>query len=104
MGKALFTYTTKIEPAKTIAEIQENLVSHGAKAVSAEFTDDGKVEALSFTILTAEKKMMALIQSELPDVAGIFQNIQPARTNVILGRRWIHLAGTKFLKMSTRVF
>lgn len=60
MGKALFTYTTKIEPAKTIAEIQENLVEHGAKAVSAEFTDDGKVEALSFTILTAENKMMAI--------------------------------------------
>ena len=50
MNKGLFTYTTKIEPAKTIAEIQEVLVSHGAKSVMTNYTDNGKIESLSFMI------------------------------------------------------
>lgn len=59
-GKALFTYTTKIEPSKTIGEIQENLVQHGAKSVMANYTDHGTIEALSFMIVTPEKKVMAI--------------------------------------------
>ncbi len=50
MRKGLFTYTTKIEPQRTINEIQEVLVSHGAKAIMTNYTDDGKVESLSFKI------------------------------------------------------
>ena len=60
MSKALFTYTTKIEASKTIAEIQENLVKHGAKQVMANYTDNGKIEALSFVIITPEKKAIAI--------------------------------------------
>jgi hypothetical protein len=51
MTKGLFTYTTKIEPGKTINEIQEVLVSHGAKAVMTNYGDEGKIESLSFQIL-----------------------------------------------------
>lgn len=59
-NKALFTYTTKIEPSKTIAEIQEDLVAHGAKQVMANYTDNGKIEALSFVIVTPEGKAIAI--------------------------------------------
>lgn len=59
-NKGLFTYTTQIEPSKTIMEIQENLVAHGAKSVMANYTDHGTVEALSFMIMTAEKRVMAI--------------------------------------------
>lgn len=58
--KALYTYTTEIEPSKTITEIQEVLVSHGAKSVMANYTDHGTIEALSFMIVTPEKKVMAI--------------------------------------------
>ena len=58
--KGLFTYTTKIDAVKTIAEIQANLVAHGAKSVMANYTDDGKIEALSFKIITPEKQAMAI--------------------------------------------
>lgn len=44
MRKGLFTYTTKIEPQKTIAEIQEILVAHGARAVMTDYTAEGKIE------------------------------------------------------------
>jgi len=60
MSKALFTYTTKIEASKTIGEIQENLVVHGAKQVVANYTDAGKIEALSFVIFTQDKKTIAI--------------------------------------------
>lgn len=60
MGKALFTYTTKIEPSKTISEIQEDLVIHGAKSVMADYTDSGTIEALSFKIVTPEGKIMGV--------------------------------------------
>ena len=59
-SKGLFTYTTKIEASKTIAEIQENLVAHGAKSVMANYTDHGTIEALSFMIATPEGKLMGI--------------------------------------------
>ena len=57
----LFTYTTSIEPQITIGEITENLVKHGAKAVMSKYTDDGKIEALSFQIATPEGRVMAIM-------------------------------------------
>lgn len=51
MNKGLFTYTTKIESGKTINEIQEILAGHGAKAIMTNYTDNGKIESLSFSIL-----------------------------------------------------
>jgi hypothetical protein len=58
--KGLFTYTTKIEPSKTIGEIQDNLVVHGARSVMANYTDDGQIEALSFQVATPEGRSMAI--------------------------------------------
>jgi len=57
MSNKLFCYTTKIEPAKTIAEIQQELVSHGAKSVLANYDDGGKIESLSFSITTPKKEI-----------------------------------------------
>lgn len=54
-NKGLFTYTTKIEPQKTIAEIQETLVQHGARSVMTDYNDSGKIESLSFSILVDGK-------------------------------------------------
>ena len=55
--KGLFCYTTKIEPGKTIAEIQDTLVKHGAKSVLANYDDSGKIESLSFSIKTPKKEI-----------------------------------------------
>ena len=57
MSKGLFCYTTQIEPAKTIAEIQEVLAKHGAKSVMCNYDDNGKIEALSFSIKTDKKEI-----------------------------------------------
>jgi len=57
MGKGLYCYTTQIEPAKTIAEIQETLVKHGAKSVLCNYNDSGKIESLSFSIRTPKREI-----------------------------------------------
>lgn len=48
----LLNYTTSIQAAKTIMEIQANLAKHGAKAILTEYDDEGHVEALSFKVET----------------------------------------------------
>lgn len=47
---ALKNYTTKIEAAKTVGEIQEILAKHGAFRVSIDYGEGGKVLSLSFAI------------------------------------------------------
>jgi hypothetical protein len=71
--KPLFTYTTKIEPAKTIAEIQENLVQHGAKSVMANYTDEGKIESLSFVIISNGKAIAIKLPCDPKPVYKVLQ-------------------------------
>jgi hypothetical protein len=61
--KPLFTYTTKIEADKTIGEIQQNLVRHGATSIMTNYTDNGYIESLSFIIKTYDGQN---IQIKLP--------------------------------------
>jgi len=55
--KGLFTYTTKIEPQKTVAEIQEVLTSHGAKSILSDYDGEGKIKSLSFMVSTQHGDM-----------------------------------------------
>ena len=50
MRKAILNYTTTIEAAKTVGEIEAILASHGAKAVLKEYDTEGQIAALSFKI------------------------------------------------------
>lgn len=48
----LLNYTTTVDVFKTVAEIQKNLVKHGAKKIVQDYDDDGNIAALSFLIET----------------------------------------------------
>ena len=48
----LLNYTTKIEAAKTVGEIQRILAKHGAKSILTDYDDQGQVEALAFQVNT----------------------------------------------------
>jgi len=50
--RPLFTYTTSIEPQKTVGEIQEVLTSHGAKSILSNYDGEGKIASLSFMVNT----------------------------------------------------
>lgn len=47
----LLNYTTSIAAAKTVAQVEDKLVKHGAKAILSEF-DNGNIKSLSFKIET----------------------------------------------------
>ena len=49
---ALLNYTTKIEAAKTVGEIQKVLAFHGAKSILIDYSPDGTVESLAFKLPT----------------------------------------------------
>lgn len=49
---ALLNYTTTIQASKTIAELQEILRRHGAKAILINYDDEGFIESLSFNMVT----------------------------------------------------
>lgn len=49
---AIMNYTTGINTAKTVGQIQQILQKHGARAVLINYGDDGEIEALSFKAKT----------------------------------------------------
>ena len=55
----LLNYTTKIEAAKTVGEIQGILAGHGARAIMLEYdgNGNGNIEALSFIIMFDNREL-----------------------------------------------
>lgn len=51
----ILNYTTKISPSKTIGEIQETLVAHGAKKIVCDYDDNGSPSAVTFGLLMANQ-------------------------------------------------
>ena len=49
----LYKYTTTVEAAKTVQEIERILVAHGARSIRIDYGQDGSVEALAFKVITA---------------------------------------------------
>ncbi len=58
MGKAIKNYTTKVPANRSIEEIQQSLVQHGAQGVLYEYEKDtGRIAALKFILLVQEQKV-----------------------------------------------
>lgn len=74
MSKGLLCYTTSIEPARTIAEIQEELVKHGAKSVLTNYGDEGKIESLSFSIQTPKGELGIKLPCDPKPVYKVLEN------------------------------
>jgi len=52
---AILNYTTKIDPIKTIGEIQKILVSHGARKIVSDYDDDGTPCGLTFQLIVRDQ-------------------------------------------------
>ena len=48
----LLNYTTQIKAAKTVAEIQAILAKHGARRITLDYDDAGRIAALEFEVET----------------------------------------------------
>jgi hypothetical protein len=46
----LANYTTTVSAARTVAEIEEILTKHGARQIMKNYSEDGTIESLSFTV------------------------------------------------------
>ena len=53
----LLNYTTTIDAAKTVGEIEKNLAKHGARAILKNYDDNGHIATLSFTIPYGEQSI-----------------------------------------------
>jgi len=45
-----------------------------------------------------EREIVTTLLNEFPALIGVHQNVQPARSNVILGRTWRSIAGANFME------
>jgi len=52
---AILNYTTKIDSIKTIGEIQQILVSHGAKKIVSDYDDDGVPVNVTFCLIVRDQ-------------------------------------------------
>jgi hypothetical protein len=53
----ILNYTTEVESAKTVGEIQSILAKHGAKVVIAEYDDAGEINGLAFVIIVNGREL-----------------------------------------------
>lgn len=75
---ALLNYTTTIDASRTVAEIQNILVRHGARQLFINYSQNGEVEALSFIVLTPQGNVAIKLPVN-PDAVLIVLKRQHAR-------------------------
>lgn len=76
--KGLFTYTTQIDPQKTVAQIQEELTRHGAKSILSYYDSEGRIKSLSFII----KIPQGTLGFKLPcDVESVYRILKKQSEN-----------------------
>lgn len=51
----ILNYTTEVEAAKTISEIEQILVKHGARNISKNYGENGQIESLYFVVKVANQ-------------------------------------------------
>lgn len=67
---ALLNYTTTVEAYKTVSEIEQMLVKHGAKSIMKQF-DDGMITSLSFLINTGVNDIPIKLPIRVDDVLQV---------------------------------
>lgn len=55
---AILNYTTKIDAGKTIGEIQQILVKHGAKKIISDYDDDGTPSNITFSLALPDQMVL----------------------------------------------
>ena len=71
---SLLNYTTGISVNKTLAEITNELVTHGATAVMTEYDDQGYIIALNFKVLVNGQSVAFRLPSDWRPVLKILES------------------------------
>lgn len=75
----LLNYSTTIEAAKTVGEIQNILAKHGARTVVINYAADGVIEALSFKVTTPYGDIGIRLPVDPNSVLKVLQREAPRR-------------------------
>jgi len=79
----LLNYTTTVDAAKTVAQIQLILAKHGARAVLINYSDTGDIEALSFKVQTPHGEVGIQLPVNTESILKVLekQNLPPRYVN-----------------------
>lgn len=69
----LLNYTTTIEAAKTVAEIQKILAKHGARSIRLDYDNDGQIESMSFIIRYSNQEIPFRLPVDPDSVLRVLQ-------------------------------
>ncbi|MDP2730554.1 MAG: hypothetical protein Q8O55_08720 [Dehalococcoidales bacterium] len=76
---SLLNYTTTVEAAKTVMEIQGILVKHGARSLLLDYLKDGSIGALTFSVPTTRGDL----SFKLPvNTEAVFKVLQKRHPNI----------------------
>lgn len=69
-------YTTEVSAMKSIGQIQGNLVAHGAKEITVNYSPNREPEGLSFTVPTRQGDIPFLLPVNVKKVEAILLNMR----------------------------
>lgn len=70
---ALLNYSTSIDVHKTLGEIQKNLVQHGARKLMYDYDENGRIQALCFSILTPDGERGIKLPANVPAIYEVLK-------------------------------
>lgn len=71
----ILNYTTQVSVDRTIMQIQNQLVTHGARSISMQYDDSGNITALTFVITLENGNDTAIkLPAEWEPILKIMEN------------------------------
>ncbi|WP_018306314.1 hypothetical protein [Desulfitobacterium hafniense] len=70
---ALLNYTTTIGVHKTLGEIQQKLVDHGARKLMFDYDDKARIESISFMVMTPEGERGVRLPANIPAIYEVLK-------------------------------
>jgi hypothetical protein len=73
----ILNYSTVIPPEKSIGEITSLLIRKGARSITQDFFDDGRVKAVSFVMAVGNVPTRFVLPANTTGVAGVMLEEKP---------------------------
>lgn len=73
----IMNYSTIVPPEKSIGEITSLLIRKGARSITQDFFDDGRVKAVSFIMAVGNVPTRFVLPANTTGVAGVMMDEKP---------------------------
>ena len=70
----ILNYTTEVDAAKTVGEIERILVSHGARNINKNYDANGQIESLSFIVMVGKTELPVRLPVDPDAVHAVLVN------------------------------